>query len=65
MQQLIMKETTYSNKIGDTTFIVKNTYKGTIPIFDAFEEIIVRAFRARCFGTKSNESSERHSFEGQ
>ena len=40
-----IRTTTYTNKIGDTTFIIKSNYTGTKTLADAFEEIIVSAFR--------------------
>ena len=39
--------TTYACKIGDTTFIIKNSFTGTKTFADAFEEIIVSAFRQK------------------
>jgi len=41
------KQTTYTSKIGDTTFIVNNSFTGTKTLADAFEEIILAAFRER------------------
>ena len=43
----MVKQTTYTSKIGDTTFIVDNCFTGTKTLADAFEEIIVAAFRER------------------
>ena len=37
--------TTYVNKIGDTTFIIGNSFTGTKTLADTFEEIIIAAFR--------------------
>jgi hypothetical protein len=42
------KRTTYTSKIGDTTFIVNSSFTGTKTLADAFEEIILAAFRERC-----------------
>ena len=44
MEQTI-RTATYTNKIGDTTFIIRSKYTGTKTLADAFEEIIVSAFR--------------------
>jgi len=41
------KQTTYTSKIGDTTFIVSSRFTGTKTLADAFEEIILAAFRER------------------
>ena len=41
------KQTTYTSKIGDTTFIVNNSFTGTQTLADAFEEIILATFRER------------------
>jgi len=41
------KQTTYTSKIGDITFIVNSSFTGTKTLADAFEEIIVAAFRER------------------
>ena len=49
MEQTI-RTTTYINKIGDTTFIIRNKYTGTKTLADAFEEIIVSAFRRQYSG---------------
>jgi len=44
---VLEKQTTYTSKIGDTTFIVNNSFTGTKTLADAFEEIILAAFRER------------------
>jgi len=41
------KPTTYTSKIGDITFIVNNSFTGSKTIAEAFEEIILAAFRER------------------
>lgn len=40
-----MKKTIYANNVGGIMFLVKNDYVGTKTISDAFDEIIVNAFR--------------------
>ena len=44
------RTTTYTSKIGDTTFIVRSKYTGTKTLVDAFEEIIVSAYRKKYGG---------------
>jgi len=41
------RQITYTSRIGDTTFIVNNRFSGQNTIADAFDEIIVAAFRER------------------
>ena len=48
------KQTTYTSKIGDTTFIVNNSFTGTKTLADAFEEIILAAFRERYGGSEAS-----------
>jgi len=45
-----IRQTTYTSKIGDTTLIIKSSYTGTKTIADAFEEIIVSAYRRKYNG---------------
>ena len=42
-----IRQTTYTSKIGDTTLIIKSSYTGTKTLADAFEEIIVSAYRKK------------------
>ena len=44
------RTTTYTSKIGDITFIVRSKYTGTKTLADAFEEIIVSAYRKKYGG---------------
>ena len=48
------KQSTYTSKIGDTTFIVNNSFTGTKTLADAFEEIILAAFRERFGGSEAS-----------
>lgn len=45
MESNDMKKTIYANNVGGIMFLVKNDYVGTKTISDAFDEIIVNAFR--------------------
>jgi len=38
---------TYAMKVGDITFIVKNSFEGTQSLSDAFEDIIVSSYREK------------------
>ena len=48
---------TYTSKIGDTTFIVRSKFTGTKTLADAFEEIIVSAYRRKYGGPCDTRSS--------
>ena len=45
-----VRTTTYTSQIGDITFIVRSKYTGTKTLADAFEEIIVSAYRKKYGG---------------
>jgi len=42
-----IRKVTYTRKIADTTFIIKNNHVGTKTVADALEEIILSEFRLR------------------
>ena len=51
---MMKKQTTYTNKIGDTTFIVNSSFIGTKTLADAFGEIILTTFREKSMQQSSS-----------
>jgi hypothetical protein len=46
-EKLCNSNSAYVNNVGDTTFIIQNSFTGAKSLTDAFEEIIISTFRHR------------------
>ena len=47
MSEININAFNYVNKIGDTTFIISNSFTGTKTLADMFEEVVISAFREK------------------